>query len=156
MEQVIEIIKGLHVVDFLIKEAFYFVIASAMISTAILIDLSTGIKKAKALKEKIHSKGLRMTFTKLGDYLSIFYFGVIVDISIHMISKTYIPAGITLACLASCTIECISVIENLKARKSAAGKVPEVAQKIINAKNVKEAVDVINVIKELTQEEEQK
>jgi hypothetical protein len=154
MEQVIEIIKGLHVVDFLIKEAFYFVIASAMISTAILIDLSTGIKKAKALKEKIHSKGLRMTFTKLGDYLSIFYFGIIVDISIHMISKTCIPAGVTLSCLASCTIECISVVENLKARKSAAGKVPEIAQKIINAKNVKEAVDVINVIKELTEEEQ--
>ena len=155
MEQVIEIIKGLNVVDFLIKEAFYFVIASAMITAAILIDLSTGIKKAKALKCKIYSKGLRMTFTKLGDYLSIFYFGIIVDISIHMISKTYIPAGITLACLASCTIECISVIENLKARKSAAGKVPEIAEKIVNAKNVKEAVDIINTIKELTKEEEQ-
>ncbi len=156
MEQVIEIIKGLHVVDFLIKEAFYFVIASAMITAAILIDLSTGIKKAKALKCKIYSQGLRMTFTKLGDYLSIFYFGIIVDIAIHMVSKTYIPVGIALACLASCTIECISVIENLKARKSAAGQVPEIAQKIINAKNVKEAIDVINMIKELTKEEEQK
>jgi hypothetical protein len=156
MEQVIEIIKGLNVVDFLIKEAFYFVIASAMITAAILIDLSTGIKKAKALKCKIYSKGLRMTFTKLGDYLSIFYFGVIVDIAIHMVSKTYVPVGIALACLASCTIECISVIENLKARKSAAGKVPEIAEKIVNAKNVKEAVDIINTIKELTKEEEQK
>jgi hypothetical protein len=155
MEQVIEIIKGLNVVDFLIKEAFYFVIASAMITAAILIDLSTGIKKAKALKCKIYSKGLRMTFTKLGDYLSIFYFGVIVDIAIHMVSKTYVPVGIALACLASCTIECISVIENLKARKSAAGKVPEIAEKIVNAKNVKEAVDIINTIKELTKEEEQ-
>lgn len=155
MEQVIEIIKGLHVVDFLIKEAFYFVIASAMITAAILIDLSIGIKKAKALKEKVYSQRLRMTFTKLGDYLSIFYFGIIVDISIHMVSKTYIPAGITIACLASCTIECISVIENLKARKSAAGKVPEIAQKIINAKNAKEAIDVINAIKELTKDEQQ-
>lgn len=156
MERIIIIFSELHLLEFIIKEAFYFVISAAMISAAILIDLSTGIKKAKALKEKVHSKGLRMTFTKLGDYLSIFYFGLIVDIAIHMVSKTYIPAGITLACLASCTIECISVIENLKARKSAAGKVPEVAQKIINAKNVKEAVDVINVIKELTKEEEQK
>ena len=153
MERIIIIFSELHILEFIIKEAFYFVISAAMITAAILIDLSTGIKKAKALKCKIHSQGLRMTFTKLGDYLSIFYFGIIVDIAIHMVSKTYIPVGIALACLASCTIECISVIENLKARKSAAGKVPEIAQKIINAKNVKEAIDVINVIKELTKEE---
>lgn len=152
MERVIIIFNELHILEFLIKEAFYFVISAAMITAAILIDLSTGIKKAKALKCKIHSQGLRRTFTKLGDYLSIFYFGIIVDIAIHMVSKAYIPAGIALACLASCTIECISVIENLKARKSAAGQVPEIAQKIINAKNVKEAVDVINSIKELTEE----
>ena len=155
MERIIIIFNELHIIDFLIKEAFYFVVSAAMITAAILIDLSTGIKKAKALKCKIYSQGLRRTFTKLGDYLSIFYFGIIVDIAIHMVSKTYIPVGIALACLASCTIECISVIENLKARKSAAGKVPEIAQKIINAKNVKEAIDVINVIKELTKEEQQ-
>ena len=154
MERVIIIFNELHILEFLIKEAFYFVISAAMITAAILIDLSTGIKKAKALKCKIHSQGLRRTFVKLGDYLSIFYFGIIVDIAIHMVSKAYIPAGIALACLASCTIECISVIENLKARKSAAGQVPEIAQKIINAKNVKEAVDVINTIKKLTEEEQ--
>lgn len=152
MERVIIIFNELNILDFLIKEAFYFVVSAAMITAAILIDLSTGIKKAKALKCKIHSQGLRRTFTKLGDYLSIFYFGIIVDIAIHMVSKAYIPAGIALACLASCTIECISVIENLKARKSAAGKVPEIAEKIVNAKNVKEAVDIINTIKELTEE----
>lgn len=154
MERVIIIFNELNILDFLIKEAFYFVVSAAMITAAILIDLSTGIKKAKALKCKVHSQGLRRTFTKLGDYLSIYYFGIIVDIAIHMVSKTYIPAGIALACLASCTIECISVIENLKARKSAAGKVPEIAEKIINAKNVKEAIDVINTIKELTKEEQ--
>ena len=154
MERVIIIFNELHILDFLIKEAFYFVISAAMITAAILIDLSTGIKKAKALKCKIHSQGLRRTFTKLGDYLSVFYFGIIVDIAIHMVSKAYVPAGIALACLASCTIECISVIENLKARKSAAGKVPEIAEKIVNAKNVKEAVDIINSIKELTKEEQ--
>ena len=154
MERVIIIFNELNILDFLIKEAFYFVVSAAMITAAILIDLSTGIKKAKALKDKIHSQGLRMTFVKLGDYLSIFYFGIIVDIAIHMVSKAYIPAGIALACLASCTIECISVIENLKARKSAAGNVPEIAQKIINAKNVKEAIDVINTIKKLTEEEQ--
>ena len=154
MEKVIIIFNELHILDFLIKEAFYFVVSAAMITAAILIDLSTGIKKAKALKCKIHSQGLRRTFVKLGDYLSIFYFGIIVDIAIHMVSKTYIPVGIALDCLASCTIECISVIENLKARKSAAGQVPEIAQKIINAKNVKEAVDVINTIKKLTEEEQ--
>lgn len=153
MERVIIIFNELNILDFLIKEAFYFVVSAAMITAAILIDLSTGIKKAKALKCKIHSQGLRSTFTKLGDYLSIFYFGIIVDIAIHMVSKAYIPAGIALACLASCTIECISVIENLKARKSAAGKVPEIAEKIVNAKNVKEAVDIINIIKELTEEQ---
>jgi len=152
MERVIIVLNELNILDFLIKEAFYFVVSAAMITAAILIDLSTGIKKAKALKCKVYSQGLRKTFTKLGDYLSIFYFGIIVDIAIHMVSKAYIPAGIALACIASCTIECISVIENLKARKSAAGKVPEIAEKIINAKNVKEAIDIINTIKELTEE----
>ena len=154
MERVTIIFNELHILEFLIKEAFYFVISAAMITAAILIDLSTGIKKAKALKCKVHSQGLRKTFTKLGDYLSIFYFGIIVDIAIHMVSKAYVPVGIALACLASCTIECISVIENLKARKSAAGKVPEIAEKIVNAKNIKEAVDIINTIKELTKEEQ--
>ena len=105
MERVTIIFNELHILEFLIKEAFYFVISAAMITAAILIDLSTGIKKAKALKCKIHSQGLRKTFTKLGDYLSIFYFGIIVDIAIHMVSKAYVPVGIALACLASCTIE---------------------------------------------------
>ena len=154
MERVIIIFNELHILEFIIKEAFYFVVSAAMITVAILIDLSTGIKKAKALKCKIHSQGLRKTFTKLGDYLYVFYFGIIVDISIHMVFKTYIPVGIALSGLASCAIECISVIENLKARKSAAGKVPEIAEKIVNAKNVKEAVDIINTIKELTKEEQ--
>jgi len=53
MEKVILIFQDLHVVDFLITEALYFIIAAILIVIASLIDLSTGIRKSKILKDPI-------------------------------------------------------------------------------------------------------
>ena len=53
------------------------------------------------------------------------FFGIAADVSIYMLSKFYLPVGVAIGCLAVCGIECWSVIENLKARKSLAAKIPD-------------------------------
>lgn len=58
MEKVILIFQDLHVVDFLITEALYFIIAAILIVIASLIDLSTGIRKSRVLKDPIQSNRL--------------------------------------------------------------------------------------------------
>lgn len=153
MEKVILIFQDLHVVDFLITEALYFIIASILIVVASLIDLSTGIRKSRVLKDPIQSRKLRGTLTKLQDYFYMLFFGIVVDVSIHMLSKFYLPVGVAIGCLAVCGIECWSVIENLKARKSLAAKIPDLVQKIIQTKNVKEAAELITTIQEIVKKQ---
>ncbi|HOO24971.1 MAG TPA: phage holin family protein, partial [Paludibacteraceae bacterium] len=124
------IMEDLQLAQFAIKEAFWFLLCGGLTFGAILVDLSTGVSKARALKEKVYSGGLRKSLIKLRDYLSIFYFGVIVDIALNLVWK-YMPVGLVTTCIAASTIELISVVENLKLKKSAAAKMPEIVAKMI-------------------------
>ena len=142
------IMKDLELAQFAIKEAFWFLLCGGLTFGAILVDLSTGVSKARALKEKVYSGGLRKSFIKLRDYLSIFYFGVIVDIALNLVWK-YMPIGLVTTCIAASAIELISVVENLKLKKSSAAKMPEMIAKIVEVKDAEGAAKVIEELKNL-------
>ena len=143
------IMEELELAQFAIKEAFWFLMCAGLTFGAILVDLSTGVSKARALKEKVYSGGLRKSFIKLRDYLSIFYFGVIVDIALNLVWK-YMPIGLVTTCIAASAIELISVVENLKLKKSAAAKMPEMIAKIVEVKDAEGAAKVIEELKTLS------
>jgi len=142
------IMEELQLVQFAIKEAFWFLLCGGLTFGAILVDLSTGVSRARALKEKIYSGGLRKSLIKLRDYLSIFYFGVIVDIALNLVWK-YMPIGLVTTCIAASAIELISVVENLKLKKSAAAKMPEIVAKMIEVKDTESAAKLLNELKNL-------
>lgn len=144
-----KVIMELNLSTFAVKEAFWFLVCACLTFGAILVDLSTGISKARALKEKVYSGGLRKSFVKLKDYLAIFYFGVVVDIALNLVWG-YMPIGIIVICLAASIIELISVVENLKLKKSSAAKLPEIIQKIIETKDQEGAAKLIKELSELT------
>lgn len=143
------IMEELQLFQFAIKEAFWFLLCGGLTFGAILMDLSTGISKARALKEKIYSGGLRKSFIKLRDYLSIFYFGVIVDIALNLVWK-YMPIGLIATCISASAIELISVVENLKLKKSAAAKMPEMISKIVEVKDAEGAAKVIRELQNMS------
>ena len=142
------IMEDLQLAQFAIKEAFWFLLCGGLTFGAILVDLSTGVSRARALKEKIYSGGLRKSLIKLRDYLSIFYFGVIVDIALNLVWK-YMPVGLVTTCIVASAIELISVVENLKLKKSAAAKMPEIVAKMIEVKDTESAVKLLNELKNL-------
>ena len=143
------IMQDLELAQFAIKEAFWFLLCGGLTFGAILVDLSTGVSKARALKEKVYSGGLRKSFIKLRDYLSIFYFGVIVDIALNLVWK-YMPIGLVTTCIAASAIELISVVENLKLKKSSAAIMPEMIAKIVEVKDAEGAAKVIEELKTLS------
>ena len=143
------IMEELELAQFAIKEAFWFLMCAGLTFGAILVDLSTGVSKARALKEKVYSGGLRKSFIKLRDYLSIFYFGVIVDIALNLVWK-YMPIGLVTTCIAASAIELISVVENLKLKKSSAAIMPEMIAKIVEVKDAEGAAKVIEELKSLS------
>ena len=147
------IMEELQLAQFVLKEAFWFLLCAGLTFGAILVDLSTGVSKARALKEKVYSGGLRKSFIKLRDYLSIFYFGVIVDIALNLVWK-YIPIGLITTCIAASAIELISVVENLKLKKSSAAKMPEMIAKIVEVKDAEGAAKVIEELKSLSKRNE--
>ena len=143
------IMEELELAQFAIKEAFWFLLCGGLTFGAILVDLSTGVSKARALKEKVYSGGLRKSFIKLRDYLSIFYFGVIVDIALNLVWK-YMPIGLVTTCIAASAIELISVVENLKLKKSSAAIMPEMIAKIVEVKDAEGAAKIIEELKSLS------
>ena len=149
------IMEELQLAQFAIKEAFWFLLCGGLTFGAILVDLSTGVSRARALKEKIYSGGLRKSFIKLRDYLSVFYFGIVVDVAVNIVWQPK-PIGIIVVCVSACAIELISVIENLKMKKSAAAKMPEMISKIVEVKDAEGAAKVIRELQNMSNKSDKK
>lgn len=140
-------------------ETFIIVYSAVIVNTwlmnlaAVLIDLWEGIRTAQSLGEPIESGKLRKTITKFGEYFRVQLFGLIVDIFGSLFfALPFTSIAIIIGIVA---IECISVVENLKRKKSAAAQLPSVIADIIKAKNNGDALAIINQLKaEIKQEEE--
>ena len=148
-ELITRTIEEMNFVQFATQETFWFLICAFLMFGAIMLDFSTGISKARALKEKIYSGGLRKSFIKLRDYLSVFYFGIVVDVAVNIVWQPK-PIGIIVVCVSACSVELISVIENLKLEKSAAAKMPEMISKIVEVKDAEGAAKVIRELQNMS------
>lgn len=123
-----------------------FVCAIAILA-AVLIDLTTGIEAAKKCKEKIRSRILRRTISKVVDYYRLLFFGIIIDVLGLAFTWYNIPYCAVIVSVGIVLIEGKSVLENYKKMKSAAKELPSVVKQIIEAVTDKDAEKVIELIK---------
>lgn len=122
-------------------------ICAIAILAAVLIDLTTGIEAAKKCKEKIRSRILRRTVSKVVDYYRLLFFGIIIDVLGLAFTWYNIPYCAVLISVGIVLIEGKSVLENYKKMKSAAKELPSVVKQIIEAVTDKDAEKVIELIK---------
>lgn len=115
-----------------------------------LIDFWSGTTTAKAIGEKLNSKGFRQTLTKDADYMRVMLFALLFDAMGIAFLHFYILPFVTILCtLAVLIIEGKSVIENSKRKKAHAAKVPEVVKQLVHAATAKKVQSILETL-ELT------
>ncbi|MBQ5922433.1 MAG: phage holin family protein [Alistipes sp.] len=123
-------------------------ICCVFIIAAVLMDLDTGVRAARKSGEKISSRNLRRTITKIIDYLRVLVFGVMIDVLGLAFPWYNIPYCAILVALAVVLIEGKSVLENYRKTKSTASKLPEEIAAIIKATTQAEAEKILDFIKD--------
>ena len=123
-------------------------ICAVAILLAVLIDLSTGVERAKKCKERIKSHILRRTVSKVVDYYRLLFFGVIIDVLGFAFTWYNMPYCAVLVAVGVVLIEAKSVLENYQKMKSAARDMPAVVKQIIDAVTDKDAEKIIELIKD--------
>ena len=123
-------------------------ICAIAILFAVLIDLSTGIERAKKCKEKIKSHILRRTISKVVDYYRLLFFGILIDVLGLTFVWYNLPYCTVLIAVGVVLIEMKSVLENYRKMKSAAKDMPAVVKQIIDAVTDKDAEKIIELIKD--------
>lgn len=119
------------------------------IMLSVLIDFWSGRSTAKALGEKIISRGFRRTIEKFGDYFKVLLFALMFDImGICFIHFYILPFATILATLAVLLIEGKSVIENARRKRAHAADIPEMVKKILQATKKEHADEIITMITE--------
>lgn len=119
-----------------------------LVIVACFIDLWTGVDAARKNKEKISSKALRRTIAKVLDYLRVIIFGVLIDVLGLSFPWYSIPYCAIVCALGILMIEGKSVLENFHKKKSAAAKVVDAIEKIINCTDNETAEKIIKAIKD--------
>jgi phage-related holin len=122
-------------------------ICCVLVIVACFIDLWTGIDAARKNKEKIRSKALRRTVSKILDYLRVIIFGVLIDVLGLTFPWYAIPYCAIVCTLGTLVIEGKSVLENFQKKKSSAAKVAEMAEKIVECLDNETAEKIIKAIK---------
>ena len=118
-----------------------------LVIVACLIDLWTGVDAARKNREKIRSKILRRTVTKILDYVRVIIVGVLIDIlglSFTWYAMPYCAVVVTLGIL---IIEGKSVLENFHKKKSSAAQVVDIIEAIVDATDNETAEKIIKAIK---------
>ena len=118
-----------------------------LIIAACFIDLWTGIDAAKKNHEKIRSKALRRTITKVLDYLRVVIFAVLIDVLGLSFTWYVIPYCCVISTLGILIIEGKSVIENFQKKKSSAAQVVDIISTIVECADHDTAEKIIAAIK---------
>lgn len=119
-----------------------------LIVFACLLDMWTGIDAARANKEKICSRPLRKTGTKIVDYYRLVMFFILIDILGLCFPWYNLPYGAVIGTAGVLFVEGFSVVENLRKKKSHAADVADMAAKIVECLTPEEAQKIIKKIKE--------
>ena len=123
-------------------------ICCVAIILAVLLDLNTGINAARKNHEKIKSRILRRTITKIIAYLRVLVFGVIIDVLGLAFPWYSIPFCAILVALGVVLIEAKSVLENYQKSKSAASELPDILMDIMIAVTREDAQRIVDKLKE--------
>lgn len=122
-------------------------ICFTLIAVACLMDMWTGIDAAKANKEKIRSKPLRKTGVKIVDYFRLIIIFVLIDILGLCFPWYSLPYGAVIGTAGVLIVEGLSVVENLRRKRSHAAQVADVASKIVKCLTTEDAEKIIKMIK---------
>lgn len=144
------------VIDHLVGGFIVILICWTFVLLANILDFWSGRNTARALGEKIDSKGARRTFTKVVDYYRVLSFGLLFDLIGSFFAFYAMPFVSVLGALAVIAIECLSVIENSRRKKSRAADVPVMVKKIIDCDTVDKAKQILEGITAQTQHDENK
>lgn len=117
-----------------------------LICVVCFIDLWTGVDAAKANNEKIRSRPLRKTGSKIVDYFKVAICFMLIDILSMIVPFYEKPYGIILSTLGAIIVESLSVIENLKKKKSHAAEAVDFVEDIIKCKSKDEAIKILKNI----------
>lgn len=123
-------------------------ICGVLIILASFIDMWAGIDAARTNKEPIMSHSLRKTVAKIIDYMRVLIFSALIDILGLSFPWYVIPYCSVVSTLGVLLIEFRSVIENSRRKRSHAGEVIDMVQRIIKCATDKDAEELIKLIKE--------
>lgn len=123
-------------------------VALALVTIAVIIDLGTGLSKAIAKCDAIRSNPLRRTLVKLLEYWGLQLIALIIDLLLCFTPLEH-PYAIMIVSVAIVAIEIKSVFENLQEKNSAAAKVQDIVAQIIKASDNETATKIIELIKNL-------
>ena len=120
-----------------------------------LIDFWSGTSTAKALGEKLSSKGFRRTIRKDADYMQVMLFALLFDaLGICFLHFYILPFATIFCTIAVLIIEGKSVIENNRRKKANAAEIPDEIRKIIKAATAKQAKEILEQLTLITNEQE--
>lgn len=141
-ELIIEVIN----LEGLMRTFIVIFILWVMVLIAVFCDMWTGIKKAKALHEEVDSQGMRRTFSKASDYYSVMFMLLLLDVIGNVFPWYTFPYISILGIVGVIYIELKSMLENLKAKRSAAADIPDAIRQIIQCKDANNAAELLRTI----------
>ena len=134
------------IVSYLVVRMAIVMLCWAFVFVANIVDFCSGRETAKALGEKIDSKGYRRTFVKIGDYYRVLIFALLFDLIGSLFTFYRVPIASIIGSISVIAIECSSVIENSRRKKSHAAEVPDIIKKIIQCATTKDGERIFNEI----------
>lgn len=123
---------------------------------AVLIDLWDGVYTAKVVGVRVRSHKFRATVRKIGEYWRFILMGFIADTIGVLFPFWAWPYLSILICLAVIAIECKSVFEHAKKRKSHVADIPAMIQEMVDCATEHDAISLIARIKEMIDDENDK
>lgn len=124
------------------------IIIWAVMLVAVMIDMRTGIRKARVLNIPIDSHGLRRTFTKFGDYGKVTGLFMCIDVLGLLFGIWSMPYASAVSAVIVVGIEGWSVRENLRAAHSSAAKVTDIVAELAKTQDPKEILNLLRNLDE--------
>lgn len=134
------------IVSYLIVRMAIVMLCWAFVFVANIVDFCSGRETSKALGEKIDSKGYRRTFVKIGDYYRVLIFALLFDLIGSLFTFYRVPIASILGSISVIAIECSSVIENSRRKKSHSAEIPDMVKKIVQCATTKDGERILNEI----------
>lgn len=119
-----------------------------MIIVASFVDMWTAVDAARVSRERVSSRKLRRTVSKIIDYLRVIIIAMLIDLMGFFFPFYSLPFVVMICTLGTLLIEGYSVIENLRKKKSHAADVLDIATKIIECATKQDAEKIIKLIKQ--------